>query len=240
MKKKGIFITGTDTGVGKTVVAGGIAAALKSQKTDIGVMKPLESGCQLVNNNLLPEDALFLKEMSGSSDPLEQICLYRFEKPLAPGVAAQLEGIEIKLDELKALYLKLKTKHDLMIVEGAGGLLVPVYENFLFSDLIKLFKLPIIVVAASRLGVINHTLLTVRYAQSLGIEVLGVVINHTSNHQEIAEETNPKIIENLLNIPILGIVPYLTAFQQNKGNKEYFARVIPPYMDIQAIMNHLT
>ena len=209
MRKKGIFITGTDTGVGKTVVAGGIAAALKCRNTDIGVMKPLESGCRLKDNTLLPEDALLLKEMSGSSDPLEKICPYRFKNPVAPGVAAKMEGIEIKLDELNNLYLELEEKHDMMIVEGAGGLLVPVYENFLYSDLIKLFDLPIIVVAASKLGVINHTLLTVRHAQSLGIKVLGIVINHTSNCHGIAEKTNPGVIENFLNIPVLGIVPYL-------------------------------
>src|SRR5882724_8482431 len=122
----GIFITRTDTGVGKTFFACGLAALLKKSGYKVGVMKPAETGCdQGGGGKLVPQDAAALKEAAGCEIPLEQICPYRFREPLAPSVAAEREAIRIDIDYLMSGYGEISETHDITIVEGAGGLLVP-------------------------------------------------------------------------------------------------------------------
>jgi dethiobiotin synthetase len=214
---KGIFVTGTDTWVGKTVIAGGIAAALKDEGIDVGVMKPIESGCSLVDGRKIPTDALFLKVMAGTNEPLELINSYSLEKPLAPFVAAKREGIEIDADKILSDYKKLKERHKFLIVEGVGGLMVPIKKGFFVSDLIKLMKLPVLVVTRANLGTINHTLLTVNYATHLKIRVFGVIINHLSKDRGLAEKTNPRVLKELLGVPIIGDFPYSPKIIGKKG-----------------------
>ncbi len=211
---KGIFITGTDTEVGKTFIAGGLARMwLKSGKR-VGVMKPVESGCAKSDNGLQPHDALFLKEMSSSTDDLDLIVPYRLENPLAPSVAAELEGVEIDLENVKSIYQQLELKHDLMLVEGSGGLLAPLYKTFTNADLINLLGIPVIVVARNALGTINHTLLTVEYARSNGFTILGIIINSLSPDSDLSTKTNPQVIKKLSGVPLLGVIPYLPPPQQ--------------------------
>lgn len=206
---KGIFITGTDTGVGKTLIAGGLARAwLKSGKC-VGVMKPIESGCERSNDRLQPQDALFLKEMSSSTDDLDMINPYRLEHPLAPSIAAELEGVEIDPNKIKCIYQQLELTHDLMLVEGAGGLLSPLYKSFTNADLVKLLGIPIIVVARNALGTINHTLLTVECARSSGLTILGVIINNLNTNSDPSMKTNPQVIKKLSGLPLLGVISYL-------------------------------
>src|SRR3990170_290150 len=178
MQTKGYFITGTDTGVGKTFVTAGIAVVLKEKGVNVGVMKPVETGCAEKERELEPQDALFLKKAAGVSDELDLINPYRFKACLAPSIASKLEGKNIDLNRIKECYDTLASKHSLMLVEGAGGLLTPINEAYTVADLIKLLNLPIIIIAASRLGMLNHTLLTVRHAQSIGIRVAGIILNY--------------------------------------------------------------
>ena len=205
----GFFVTGTDTGVGKTLIAGSIARALSNQGRRVGVMKPFESGCQRNGDMVVPADALFLKSMAGSQDDLTLICPYAFEKPLAPGIAAQKEKVVVKLNKVQAAYNRLRAKHDIMLVEGAGGLMVPVAGNNLIIDIIRLLKLPLIIVARSALGTINHTLLTVREAQRSGIRVCGIILNKVSPERDEAEDTNPEVLRRLARVPLVGRVPYI-------------------------------
>src|SRR4030042_4169582 len=123
---KGIFVTGTDTGVGKTLVAGGLPALFRENGIDVGVMKPVESGCPRENGILVPKDALFLKEMSGCQDGLDLINPYALEHPLAPALAADLERVEIRLEVIQEAYSILASRHNLVLVEGAGGVVCPV------------------------------------------------------------------------------------------------------------------
>lgn len=207
---KGIFITGTDTAVGKTLIAGGMAGVWVKSGKRIGVMKPVESGCVRSENGLQPPDALFLKEMSASTDDLDLINPYRFEHPLAPSIAAELEGVEIDLKKIESIYRQLEHTHDLMLVEGAGGLLAPVYKTFTVADLIKLLDIPLVVVAKNSLGTINHTLLTVEYARNNGLTVLGIIINNLISSPDSSSETNPQIIKELSGLTLLGVIPYLS------------------------------
>src|SRR5712692_298213 len=186
----GIFITGTVTGVGKMLVACGLAALLKESGYLVGVMKPAETGCQERDGELVPEDAVRLKEASACEEPLEKICPYRLKDPLAPSVAAERSGVAIDIDLLQKLYNDISSAHDITIVEGAGGLLVPLLPHYTYADLAKLLKLPVLVVAANRLGAINHLLLTLEHATCRGLRVLGYVLNHLESRPSLAAQTN--------------------------------------------------
>jgi dethiobiotin synthetase len=221
MSAKGFFITGTDTGVGKTFVTAGIAAVLKEKGIDVGVMKPVETGCPENNGKLEPQDAIFLKNAAGVNDSIDLINPYRFKAPLAPSIASRLEDKNIGLNKIKECYDKLASLHRVMLVEGAGGLLTPLNDTETAADLVKLLNLPLIVIAASRLGAINHTLLTVKHAQSIGIEVNGIILNYPAFSADETLSTNQTEIKRLTNIPIFGELPFCDADRAAKMVKKY-------------------
>ncbi|HCC68893.1 MAG TPA: dethiobiotin synthase [Nitrospiraceae bacterium] len=208
---KGIFITGTDTGVGKTFVATGLVDALKQMghRLTCGVMKPAETGCRIENGKLIPLDAIKLIEVSGINEPLDIVNPYRLMLPLAPAVAAELEGVIIQKKKIFSAYRRLSSKYDITVVEGAGGLMVPLYKDYLFIDLISKLKLPVIIVSRPGLGTINHTLLTINAVRDRGLAVLGVIVNcAVKTKMGLTEKTNPQVIEKLGKVSVLGIVPF--------------------------------
>ncbi len=207
---KGVFVTGTDTGVGKTVVTACLVSILAERGLDVGVMKPVETGCRKRNHRLVPRDATFLKAVSGSSDPLSLINPYRFSKPLAPLIAAKIDHKKIELEKIFSAYEKLREKHDILFVEGAGGLLVPLVEKLTNLDLILELNLSILVVVGSKLGAVNHALLTLNWAKENRVKILGVFINQFSpgSRKSLVEKTNPGLIRSFTEVPILGNVPY--------------------------------
>jgi dethiobiotin synthetase len=207
MKKRGIFITGTDTGIGKTFVGIGIARALRAAGVDVGVMKPAETGCSVRRGALYPKDALSLMRAAKSADALDLVNPYRFQAPLAPSVAAAQEGSMIVLPRLAATYRKLARMHTFMIVEGAGCILVPLTSTSDFLDLAALIGLPVLIVARPGLGTINHTLLTVMAIRCRGLAIAGIVINHSENRRtDGAALTNPAVIAQRSGVPVIGIV----------------------------------
>ena len=214
----GIFITGTDTGVGKTLVACGLAALLKDMGCKVGVMKPAETGCEKRDGRLFPQDAFSLKEASGCQEPLERICPHRLSEPLAPSVAAERAGERINIPYLQTLYGEISERHDITLVEGAGGLLVPLLPSFTYADLACLLKLPVLVVAANRLGVINHLLLTLEYAAYRGLRVHGYVLNHLGNQPSLASDTNAKALLSLSAVPCLGEIPYIEDLEAKRAS----------------------
>ena len=198
---QGIFITGTGTEVGKTVIAGGLAAALKQSGTDVGVMKPISTGDTA--------DARFLKHAAQVDDDLSLINPIYLQYPLAPSVAARMENIEIDLSRIETAFAALQQKYDFVIVEGVGGIAVPIRDDFLVAQLIQQLALPILIVATTGLGTLNHTLLTVAFAQQFSLQIAGIVLNgHRSECAGLAEATNPVEIEKLTGIPVVGVVPY--------------------------------
>ncbi len=205
----GIFITGTDTGVGKTYVASGIAHLLRTQGVNVGVMKPVETGCPIRSGSLMPADSIRLARAAGAPDPLMLINPYRFRKPLAPSVAAEFEGKKIQARRIMNAYRTLVRRHDFMIIEGAGGIMVPLSRTYLYLDLAQAIGLPVVVVARPGLGTINHTLLTIGALKERGISIAGVVVNYSDKRKPgTAEETSPRVIEKISRVPVLGIVPY--------------------------------
>lgn len=203
----GIFITGTDTGVGKTYVAAGIAHELKSRGLDVGVMKPAETGCGQRNGRLIPSDALRLMKAASVRDALADVNPYRFSKPLAPAAAAGLQGKRIDPGKILHAFRTLSRKHEFMIVEGAGGIMVPLTERYCYLDLAADLGLPVVIIARPGLGTINHTLLTIAALKERMLNISGVIINYAENRKPgLAERTSPAMIEKISGVRILGIV----------------------------------
>ena len=206
---KGIFVTGTDTGVGKTFVSAGIARALRVRGIGVGVMKPAETGCRSRGGKLIPADAIALMRSAEAADPLDLVNPYRFLPPLAPMVAAQQEGRTIETRKIKEAFRLLKKKHEFLIVEGAGGIMVPLTSQTNYLDLAAKLRLPVLIIAHPGLGTINHTLLTIMALRARRVPIAGIVFNHsTDGRQGPAERTNPAIIERLSKVPVFGQVQY--------------------------------
>ena len=198
---QGIFITGTGTEIGKTVIAGGLAASLKQAGMNVGVMKPISTGNTA--------DAQFLKHAAQVDDERSLINPIYLRHPLAPSVAARMEGREIDVSCVETAFAELRQKYDFMIVEGVGGIAVPIQDDFLVVHLIKRLQLPILIVAQVGLGTLNHTLLTVAYARQFELQITGIVLNGLcAETAGLAEATNPAEIENLTGVPVIGVVPY--------------------------------
>ena len=205
----GFFITGTDTGVGKTLVACGLAALFRDSGYKVGVMKPAETGCKEKDGRIFPEDADHLKKASGCEAPIEKICPYQLCEPLAPSVAAEREAIRIDVGHVIDLYNEISAAHDITLVEGAGGLLVPLLPSYTYADLTRVLKLPLLVVAANRLGIINHLLLTLEHASCRDLRVLGYILNQLETQPSLAAATNREALSTMTSIPCLGEIPYI-------------------------------
>ncbi len=176
---RGLFITGTDTEVGKTIVAGGIAQHLARSGRRVEVLKPVATGCRRQRGDLVSEDAEFLAGSADSRQMVSQVAPVRYATAAAPNVAAELERRPVDLDAIFDAWRRLATdrKLDAVIVEGIGGLLCPITDDFWVVHLARLMRLPVVIVARASLGTINHTLLTLHAARSAGLNVAGVVIN---------------------------------------------------------------
>lgn len=234
---KGYFITGTDTGVGKTVVAGGLAALYKNKGLNIGVMKPIATGCKRVHNTLISDDAVFLKRSAEVDVEYELINPISLEQPFAPTVAARLSNTKIDLEKVRMAYDSLCERHECLIVEGIGGLLVPVDEYYFVVDLANEMELPLIVVCRSNLGTINHTLLTVSYAREHGLDVKGIIMNEsTEKCDDVTRMTNAVEIKRLTNLPILGMIPFDKRLDVNKFNKEALLEIFRDKIDKDIII----
>ncbi len=223
---KGIFITGTDTGVGKTFVASGLLRAFNEMGYKVCPMKPVETGCKVRDGRLIPHDGMKLIKASGVKEPLDIINPYRFKLPLAPSVAAELEGVRIHKRKIISTCRYLLNKYEVTIVEGAGGIMVPIYKRYLYRDLIKELDLPVVIVSRPGLGTINHTLLTIEVAKSRGIEVIGIIINYAvKTKRDPSEKTNPEILSKISGIPILGVIPYLNDPKKVFVNKKIYYQI---------------
>jgi dethiobiotin synthetase len=189
----GFFVTATDTGVGKTFVTAALAAALRARGHDIAVFKPVQSGATA-------------DDPSGDAALLGADCVYAFAAPLAPLVAARAEGRTIELEPILARAGELAREHELLLVEGAGGLLVPLADDLDVADLAVALGLPLVVVARAGLGTVNHTLLTIEAARARGLEIAGIVLNGKSDE---STADNAALIEAGSGVRVLAQIPRL-------------------------------
>jgi dethiobiotin synthetase len=203
---RGLFVTGTDTGAGKTFVAAALAAALCERGLDLGVMKPAASGCRRIRGELVSDDALRLARAARSRDPRELISPERFAAPVAPSVAARLAGRRIALPRIARAFRELSRRHGFVLVEGVGGLLAPLSERLLVADLAAGLGLPLLVVAANRLGCVNHTLLTLAEARRRRLTVWRTVLSDVApDRSDRSRRTNASEIARLSGLPVFGL-----------------------------------
>ncbi|PWK13792.1 dethiobiotin synthase [Tumebacillus permanentifrigoris] len=202
-----LFITATDTGVGKTLVSGGITYALRERGLDVGCWKPLQSG-ELAHDPA--GDAMRLKNLADLPDTAEQICGWSFAEPLAPRLAAERAGVALHRRDLLAKYEEVRQLHDYLLIEGAGGLAVPFTADTRVVDLARDLGHPLLLIARAGLGTVNHTVLTVNYAEQNGLNVRGVILSGGGRPDaEISEPFNAAYIEEYTGVPVLGHVPWL-------------------------------
>ncbi len=211
---KGIFVTGTDTGVGKTIVTASIAWNLIQAGRKVGVLKPVQTGT-IVSG---PTDIEFVQSLFGEDSPLDVACPYMFPDPVAPLVASMLSGERIDIRSIEDSYSKLADQNDTVIVEGAGGLQVPILEDYFMSDLAMDLNIPILIVTRPNLGTLNHTFLTLESAKRKGLDVVGIVISNYPWDPGIPEQTNPELIISMTGVNILGILPHDNSISVEKGD----------------------
>ncbi len=213
LKFRGIFISATDTSVGKTTLAAGLMGFLKREGIDVGVMKPVASGAiETDSGKLISQDAEMLVKFSGSTDPWEWINPYCLATPVTPSLAARIEGVTIDFERIRSCFEQIANRHDLVIVEGAGGLMSPIFETLVVADMIEKLGLPVVVVARATLGTINHTLMTFECLDIRKIHNLGFFLNRFPKNPNLAERTNAEIIASISGVTHLGSIPDLGDF----------------------------
>jgi dethiobiotin synthetase len=222
---RGVFVTGTDTEVGKTLVAGAIARQLRYAGRRVEVFKPVATGCRRDRHGLVSADAEFLAACADSRRTLAEITPVRYAAAAAPNVAARRERRPVDLEAIFRQCAQLEGAAEAVIVEGIGGLLCPITDEFWVAHLARLMGLPVVIVARAGLGTVNHTLLTLHAARSAGLQVAGVVINryrveppssggpqtstltYSRGDADLAMSTNPQQIAQLGAVKVLAIVP---------------------------------
>lgn len=211
---KAVFITGTDTGVGKTAVTAALAALLWEKGLVTGVIKPFQTGTELDGLS----DAEFIYGFLGRDCVLSEVSPCRLRVPLSPYRAAAIEGINIPLENIIEHTRDYISRNDVTLIEGAGGLGVPITESYMMADLAVDLEAPVVIVARPGLGTLNHTALSVEYARQRGVQVLGVVINGFPEPADVASATNPAVMRDVFSMNILGVLPRLPGLDVEGGS----------------------
>src|SRR5262245_31288198 len=208
LKYKGVFVTGTDTSVGKTTLAAGLVGFLRKQGFDVGVMKPVATGAiECDSGKLISQDAEMLVKFSASTDPWEWINPYCLAAAVTPSLAAKIEGVLISVEKIKSSYEEIAKRHDFVVVEGAGGAMSPVFEDLVVGDLIRALNLPALIVSRSALGTINHTLMTDECLRTRQVTVLGLFLNLFPQNPNLTKSTRAEIIASVGGLAHLGSIP---------------------------------
>lgn len=228
MAPRGIFVTGTDTGVGKSIVSATLARLLRMNGVSVGVMKPVTSGCREENGKLVSDDALLLCQAAGIQLS-DDIAPYRLREAIAPADSAKIDGVRVDFSTIRAAFERLTSAYQYVIVEGAGGLMVPLSGGLLVADLARELGLPLLVVARPDLGTINHTVLTCFGAQQMGLTVAGVIVNGMPEHPGLAEKGAAHQIGSLCGASVLGVWP-----QRNEIDQMEIVDELAAWLDGQA------
>jgi dethiobiotin synthetase len=204
---QGLFFTGTDTGVGKTVVTAAVARLLRAQGRRVRVCKPVATGATLVGGRWLSDDTIRLAEAAGDPD-YEGVTGWSLSEPVAPPVAARRRGTALVLHELAEAVRRRDESGGVLLVEGVGGLLCPLTERETVADLAAALGLPLVVVTRRSLGTLNHTLLTLEVARGRNLRVAGVVVCETEPPRTLADQTNVEELVQRITVPLLGVLPH--------------------------------
>lgn len=207
---QGLFVTGTDTSVGKTEVTLGLMAALQRRGHRVLGMKPVAAGCAVTPDGLRNEDALRIQAQGSAPIDYPTINPYALEPPIAPHIAAEQAGLNIRLEPIQAAFHTLAAQADWLLVEGAGGWRVPLGPELMLSDLPKALDMPVVLVVGLRLGCLNHALLSAESIQASGLRLVGWIANQVDPAMASAE-ANLATLRERLTAPCLGAIPWLSA-----------------------------
>ncbi|HWR43054.1 dethiobiotin synthase [Sporomusa sp.] len=241
--QKGLYITATDTEVGKTFISGAIAAALKGRGINVGVVKPVASGgIADMNGTLVSEDATFLMAAAGIDEKQRQqvnpVCL---APALTPAVAAVECGVTIDVAHLIDVCRAMLAKSEATLVEGVGGITAPIWQDYLVVDMMLELKLPALLVTRPNLGTINHTVLTAEYARQRGIKLAGIIINRWDEEQvTVLERSNLAYIERLTGLPVLGKFPSVPVVQLDQSSMVRLGELAEQHLAIDDIISLMT
>jgi dethiobiotin synthetase len=227
-------VTGTDTGIGKTLVAAGLAAWCRQQGIDVGVMKPAASGSHADGRRLI--------RAAGVSDPLSLVTPVFYREPLAPYTASVRARRPARWSSMLSAFRELGRRHQMLIVEGAGGLLVPLARRRTVADLVEDMGLPVVIIARAGLGTLNHTLLTVEHLLRRGQRVHGVILNDAeppshSPGARAAARTNPDVLRAFMPVPVLGMLPHCRELADPSCSSSVLARWIARHLDRRWLKN---
>lgn len=232
----GLFITGTDTDIGKTALSALLLAELRRRGMNAAPMKPAQTGCDGGVPDL--DYSLAMAQMEISAEDYANMSPYRFEPACSPHLAAELAGTEIDIAEMVIAARTLASEYEFIIAEGAGGIMVPLNRREIMLDLMQALKLPILIAARPGLGTINHTLLSIRALRSDGLNIAGVVIVESqSSKSGFIEEDNLNTIEQFGKVPILGTIPYCPLLRE--ADVKYDSLPIPVVAEMEKIVNRI-
>ena len=225
MRKLQLFITGTDTGVGKTTFSALFARFLKDRGLNVGYYKPVETGCSPECEDVKTLSAI-------TNQPLDEMIVYKFKTPASPLAASYIEGKKVEIGKLVDRFNQLKDKYDILLVEGAGGILVPITEGknkiYTYRDFLSYIKTPVVVVARAGLGTINHTALTCEALKNF--KVAGIVFNFDKNYEDdISIHHNTQLVQKMTGITNTIKIPFMENLSVDKslsGALEKFLREI--------------
>ena len=207
---RGVFVTGTDTGIGKSVASASLLHALRARGLRAVGMKPVASGCERTPEGWRNEDALLLQAASAPMPPYDDVNPYALPQPLAPELAAAQAGVEIALATILAAHARLAAQSDTVVVEGVGGWAAPISATLDQIDLVRALDLPVVLVVGLRLGAINHARLSARAIQADGARLVGWIANDIDPHMARADD-NFEILRRRLPVPCWGRLPYLAS-----------------------------
>lgn len=230
----GLFVTGTDTGVGKTLVSVALVRRLLHMHCSVGVMKPVETGVQ--SDSLDDSDAGRLMAAAGVEDALELVSPYRFRAPLAPLAAACAEGRSIEVQEILRQYGRLVARYSCVVVEGVGGLLVPMGQKWSVRDLIAQLGLPVVLVGRASLGGVNHALLSLESLRREHIGVMALLLNETTPSTTSAQQqqtaSTVSFLRERAGVPVLGPLPYQAHLDHDWADAIELIAQSSPIMDL--------
>jgi dethiobiotin synthetase len=225
---KGVFITGTDTEIGKTTVAASLASLLRLSGWNVGVMKPFATGTRVFSTKYKSKDSALLARAAQVNDPDKEINPFFYSVPTAPFTAAKIMSEkEPSLEDALRICQKLAAKHNFMIVEGIGGIMVPLTKEKCVLHFAKSLGLPTIIVAGSELGTINHTLLTVKICNDFGLNLLGIIINGMPAKVSLLKKQTVETIRELSKVRILSVIPYI-----RKNTEKNLCRILGNDLDV--------
>ena len=229
---KSYFITATDTGVGKTTITAALAASIKKSGIDVGIMKPVATGV-LQKTGFKSSDVSILYHAAKVNDPENEVNPIFMPLPVSPYDASKILNLKFDKKIIFEQFAKLKNKHEMMLVEGIGGILTPLTRDYFVADLIKDLGLETIIVTRSTLGTLNHTMMTVKTCRDYKIPVRGILVNNYDEKGGPAEKNSPTTIHEITGVPILGVLPFIRDYE----NLEEMISCVEKNIDLKSLIS---